>query len=95
MKMTGSHQRHETPLLQDLHELGLKHGIKMVIVAIPLTPDDPEGVRPILIDHKEHTPIEDLSPAFVGAGVFLIKCASAAETYAGDLAAQAEKEGTP
>jgi hypothetical protein len=87
--MTGASQRHDEPLLADLHEVGLKHGVKMVVVAIPMTADDPRGVRPVLIDHKEHTPVEDIPPAFTGAGVFLIKCAAAAEDF---IAEQREED---
>jgi hypothetical protein len=90
MKMTGGSQRHEVPLANDLHEIGLKYGVEMVVVAIPMRKDDPEGVRPLLIDHKENTPMSDLVPRFTGAGVFLIKCAAAAEEY---LAEQTEKDG--
>jgi hypothetical protein len=90
MRMTGGTQRHENPLLGELHALGLKYGLKMVVVAIPMNADDPNGVRPILIDHKDHTPLEDLSPMFTRAGVFLIKCAGAAEEHLAGQTAQEE-----
>lgn len=89
MKMIGSeNDREKVPLMKDLHELGLNHGVTMVVVAIPIDKDDPQGVRPLLIDHRDDTTIEDMVSKFTGAGVFLIKCAAAGEEH---LAEQEEK----
>lgn len=90
MKMVGSeNDREKVPLMKDLHELGLKHGVTMVVVAIPMKADDPTGVRPMLIDHKDNTSVQDMVATFTGAGVFLIKCAAAGEEH---LATQEEAQ---
>lgn len=92
MKMTGVEgDREKVPLMKALHDVGLKHGVTMVVVAIPMRKDDPEGVRSLLIDHKDNTTVEELAVKFTGAGVFLIKAAAAADEYAYE---QAEKETT-
>lgn len=89
MKMTGCEgDRDKVPLMKDLHELGLKHGVTMVVVAIPMKAGPDAEVRPLLIDHKDETPVADLISKFTGAGVFLIKCAAAAEEYAHELEAK-------
>lgn len=91
MKMVGAqNDREQVPLMKDLHELGLKHGVAMVVVAIPMNADDPGGVRPLLIDHKDDTTVQDMVSKFTGAGVFLIKCAGAGEEYAAEQAEASE-----
>jgi hypothetical protein len=91
MKMVGAqNDREQVPLMKDLHELGLKHGVAMVVVAIPMNADDPGGVRPLLIDHKDDTTVQDVIAKFTGAGVYLIKAANAAEEYAAELAESEE-----
>lgn len=90
MKMTGTEtDREKVPLMKDLHEIGLKHRVQFVVVAIPMLADDPEGIRPLLIDHKDDTTIKEVHDRFVGAGVFLLKCAGAAEEL---MAEQAEEK---
>lgn len=90
MKMLGSqNDREKNPLMRDLHEVGLRHGVTMVVVAIPMKDDDAQGVRPLLIDHRDDTTVQDMVAKFTGAGVFLIKCAAAGEEY---LAEQAENQ---
>lgn len=90
MKMIGAeNDREKVPLMKDLHDVGIKHGVTMVVVAIPLKPDDPAGVRPLLIDHKDDTTVADMVAKFTGAGVFLIKCAAAGEEH---LAEQDEQQ---
>lgn len=85
MKLTSLEKdREKVPLMKDLHELGLKHRVQMVVVAIPMDAGDPKGVRPLLIDHKDDTSLQDVVLKFTGAGCFLIKCAGAAEDYAAE-----------
>lgn len=79
-----NNDREKNPLMKALHEVGLAHGVTMVVVAIPMEKGDPEGVRPLLIDHKDDTTIQDVISKFTGAGVYLIKAASAAEEYAAE-----------
>jgi hypothetical protein len=87
MKMTDcNNDREKCPLMKDLHETGLKHGVTMVVVAIPMKADDPRGVHPLLIDHNDDTTVQDVISKFTGAGVYLIKAANAAEEYAAELA---------
>lgn len=82
MKMTGlENDREKSPLMKALHEVGLAHGVTMVVVAIPMKPDGGE-VRSLLIDHKDDTAVDEMILRFTGAGVFLIKAANAAEAYA-------------
>lgn len=85
MKMTGSeNDREKVPLMKDLHDVGLRHGVTMVVVAIPMKAEDPAAVRPLLIDHRDDTTVADMVKKFTGAGVFLIKCAAAGEEYANE-----------
>lgn len=80
MKATGMQtDREKAPLMKALHEVGLAHRVTMVIVAIPMDKDDPEGIRPMLIDHKDDTTTHEFCTKAVGAGVFLIKAAGAVE----------------
>lgn len=92
MKMTDcENDREKVPLMKELHEVGLKHGVQMVVVAIPMS-KEAGGVRTFLIDHKEDTTPRDVATKFVGAGVFLIQVAGAAEDYACE---QAETQDVP
>lgn len=70
--------REKVPLMKELHELGLKHRVQMVVVAIPMQ-GNTEGVQALLIDHNNATPLEDVAKRFIGAGVYLIQSASAVE----------------
>ena len=91
MKMTDcNNDREKCPLMKDLHGVGLKHNVTMVVVAIPTERDDPRGVHPLLIDHKDDTTVQDVIAKFTGAGVYLIKAANAAEEYAVEQAAADE-----
>lgn len=83
MKVTGlNNDREKNALMKALHEVGLAHDVTMVVVAIPIKKEDAEGIRPLLIDHKDDTTLQDFIAKATGAGVFLIKCAAAAEEYA-------------
>jgi hypothetical protein len=91
MKMTDcNNDREKNPLMKALHEVGLAHGVTMVVVAIPMEKDDPRGVHSLLIDHKDDTTVQDVVSKFTGAGVFLIKAANAAEEYAAEQEEEAE-----
>lgn len=91
MKMTDcNNDREKCPLMKALHEVGLKHKVTMVVVAIPMERDDPRGVHPLLIDHKDDTTVHDVITKFTGAGVYLIKAANAAEEYAAEQAGPGE-----
>lgn len=81
MKMTGVEtDREKSPLMKDLHEVGLKHGLTFVVVARPIDgkPHEQEG---LLIDHKDETPLDDLYIRWVQAGVYLIQATGAIEDY--------------
>lgn len=91
MKMTSlNNDREKNALMRALHEVGLAHDVTMVVVAIPMKREDAEGVRPLLIDHKDDTTLQEFIAKTTGAGVFLIKCAAAAEEYADVLAENEE-----
>lgn len=91
MKMTSlNNDRKKNALMRALHEVGLAHDVTMVVVAIPMKREDAEGVRPLLIDHKDDTTLQEFIAKTTGAGVFLIKCAAAAEEYAAVLAENEE-----
>jgi hypothetical protein len=92
MKMVGcENDREKSPLMKELHEVGLRHGVEMVVVAIPSDKSDPRGVHPLLIDHRDDTCVSDVINRFTGAGVYLIKCAAAAEAYAEEIQAKADE----
>lgn len=85
MKMTDcNNDRDKNPFMKALHQLGLEHKVTMVVVAIPMEKDDPRGVHPLLIDHRDDTTVQDVITKFTRAGVFLIKAANAAEEYAAE-----------
>jgi hypothetical protein len=78
MKITRMERsRDKSPLMKDLHELGLKHGVRMVVVAMAMRPGAYAG--PLLIDHNDHTTFKDARDGFLGAGVYLIQIAGAVE----------------
>lgn len=91
MKMTGLEtDRERSPLMKDLHEVGLKHRVQMVVVALPM---DTGEIHSLLIDHKDDTTVDEMIRKFTGAGVFLIKTAGAAEEFAYELAQAETQEG--
>ena len=81
--MTGmENDREKVPLMKDLHEVGLRHGVEMVVVTIPTDKNSGDRVHTLLIDNKDDTTVEQMVLRFTGAGVYLIKVAAAAEEYA-------------
>lgn len=91
MKMTDcDNDREKNPLMKALHDIGLAHGVTMVVVAIPMNAGDPRGVHSLLIDHREDTTVQDVITKFTGAGVYLIKAANAAEEYLAEHAGDEE-----
>ena len=93
MKTTGfDTDREHNPLMNDLHELGLKHGVEFVAVVRPVNgkPYDQHG---LLIDHKGDTTPEDVYLRWMQAGVGLIQATSAIEDYIAEQ--RAEKEEKP
>ena len=74
--------REKAPLMKALDEVGLQHGVRMVVVAVPLG----EGpTHTLLIDHKDDTSMEDVACEFVRAGTLLM-------LGAGRLAARGDEE---
>lgn len=63
--MTGmTRNRDEAPLMRELHEVGLRHGVTLVVVAQPIDGNVRQQYG-LLIDHKEETPTEDGSQGTV------------------------------
>jgi hypothetical protein len=81
--------REKVPLMKALHEVGLAHRVVMVVVAIPMDAGDPQGIRPLLIDHKDDTTTHEFCSKAAGAAVFLIKAAGAVE----EMVMAKEEEG--
>jgi hypothetical protein len=64
--------RDDSPLMGDLYELGLKHDVIMVVLAIPRTgPEIPCTV--LTIDLKDDTKSNEAADMIESAGVYLIK----------------------
>lgn len=79
--MTGmTRDRDQAPLMRDLHEVGLKHGVTLVVVALPIDGHIRQQFG-LLIDHKEQTPIEDVYVRWLEAGIYLIQATNAVEEY--------------
>lgn len=66
--------REKSPLMKDLHEVGLKHGYTFVVLALPVEKDGPP-VRVLNIDHNDGTTPAESITRFTAAGVMLIQCA--------------------
>jgi hypothetical protein len=79
--MTGlERDREKSELMKELHELGLRHGMTLVVVARPIDGGPNEQVG-LLIDHKDETPVEDVYVRWLQAGVWLIQATNAVEDY--------------
>lgn len=68
--------REKNPLMKDLHELGLKHGVKFVVVAY-----GKKDVKTLCIDHEEDTHPLVASQLYVHAGTTLIKASSGLDEF--------------
>jgi hypothetical protein len=66
--------REKHPLMKDLHELGLKHGVAMTVVAVKLKGEP--ATQAFWIDHRDDTSPAEAAYAFESTGVFLIKVAA-------------------
>ena len=74
-----NNDREKAPLMKALHEVGLTHRVTMMVVAVPMDAEDEQGVRPMLIDHKDETTPTEFRDKALSAGVFLIQCAGAVD----------------
>lgn len=73
LKCTGMiTDREKSPLMKELHELGLKHGVVMVVLAVPIVVDLDHVADTFLIDHRDDTHPVEAADAFVRAGIQLI-----------------------
>lgn len=81
MKMTSMEtDREKSPLMKDLHEIGLKHGMTFVVVARPID-GNPHDQEALLIDHKDDTSAKDVYARWLQAAIYLIQATSAIEEY--------------
>lgn len=89
MKMTGMEtDREKSPLMKDLHEVGLRHGLTFVVVARPINGKSYEQ-EGLMIDHKDETSLQDLYTRWMQAGIYLIQATSAIEDYIAECRAKA------
>lgn len=79
--------RDEAPLMRELHEVGLRHGVTLVVVAQPIDGNVRQQYG-LLIDHKEETTAEDVYVRWLQAGIYLIQATNAVENYVLDEAAK-------
>lgn len=69
--------REKSPLMKELSELGLRHGIVMVVLVVK-----PSGeVAGHLVDHRDDTTILEAANAFEAAGQTLYDLADSARRY--------------
>lgn len=80
--------RDRSPLMKDLHEIGLKHGVTFVVVTRPID-GGPHEQQGLLIDHKDDTTAKDVYVRWLQTGIWLIQATSAVEDY---IAEHREKE---
>lgn len=77
-----STDRDNNPLMKDLHELGLKHGIKMVVVKVEEIEGKDKLTGALLIDHKEDTKGMDVALMYGAAAYYLMDATEAVVRYA-------------
>jgi hypothetical protein len=73
--------RAENPLMNDLHEIGLRHGVQMVVLSISET--DRADVHAFYIDHCDDTTKREAAEAYMAASLFLRDAAIAVATSIG------------
>lgn len=86
--------REKSPLMKDLHELGLKHGLTFVVVARPID-GKVYDQQALLIDHKDDTSAEDVYTRWLQAGIYLIQSTCAVEDFIAEQRAAGPDSVTP
>lgn len=77
-----STDRDSNPLMKDLHELGLKHGVKMVVVTLEEIEGKDRLTGALCIDHKDDTRGMDVAMMYGAAAYYLMDAAQAVAVYA-------------
>jgi hypothetical protein len=69
----------DEPLLKDLHDLSVKHGQDLIVVAVD--PKTNIGQAHIADQNPEKTPVKIMARQFERAGLFLIKASGSLERF--------------
>lgn len=71
--------REKNPLMKELHELGLKYGVKMVVATLNY---ENQFTGTLCIDHEEESKGMEVAMMFGAAGYYLLEAAKAVAVYA-------------